>query len=210
MGNPINSIKTALTVLRQTKPLSSEAVTTYVERCLSEIGRVEYLLRALRSFSLYETPELKAQPLLPFLERFCALVKEGLSAQGVDFQPRLASDLGWINFDARALHQALMNLISNAVDALSPVPTPQITLMARRYRRLIVIEVHDNGPGIEPKHRDHIFKPFYTTKPQGTGLGLVIARKLLSRMRGTVELQSPPAGGCVAIVTLEALPEDDR
>jgi PAS domain S-box-containing protein len=209
MGNPINSIKTALTVLRQAQPLSSEAVTTYVERCLSEIGRVEYLLRALRSFSLYETPELKAQPLLPFLERFCALVKEGLSAQGVDFQPRLASDLGWINFDARALHQALMNLISNAVDALSPVSTPQITLMARRYRRLIVIEVHDNGPGIEPKHLDHIFKPFYTTKPQGTGLGLVIARKLLSRMRGTVELQSPPAGGCVAIVTLEALPEDD-
>ncbi|WP_058867835.1 PAS domain S-box protein [Chloracidobacterium thermophilum] len=209
MGNPINSIKTALTVLRQTKPLSSEAVTTYVERCLSEIGRVEYLLRALRSFSLYETPELKAQPLLPFLERFCTLVKDGLAAQGVDFQSCLASDLGWVNFDARALHQALMNLVSNAVDALSPVPTPQITLMARRYHRLIVIEVRDNGPGIEPKHRDHIFKPFYTTKPQGTGLGLVIARKLLSRMQGTVELQSPPTGGCVAIVTLEALPEDD-
>jgi PAS domain S-box-containing protein len=209
MGNPINSIKTALTVLRQAQPLSSEAVTTYVERCLSEIGRVEYLLRALRSFSLYETPELQAQPLLPFLERFCALVKDDLSAQGVDFQPRLASDLGWVNFDARALHQALMNLISNAVDALSSVPEPQVILTARCHRRLIVIEVRDNGPGIEPKHLDHIFKPFYTTKPQGTGLGLVIARKLLSRMRGTVELQSPPAGGCVAIVTLEALPEDD-
>ncbi len=209
MGNPINSIKTALTVLRQAQPLSSEAVTTYVERCLSEIGRVEYLLRALRSFSLYETPELKAQPLLPFLERFCALVKDGLAAQGVDVQPCLASDLGWVNFDARALHQALMNLVSNAVDVLSAVPTPQITLTARRHRRLIVIEVRDNGPGIEPKHRDHIFKPFYTTKPQGTGLGLVIARKLLSKMQGTVELQSPPTGGCVAIVTLEALCEED-
>ncbi len=210
MGNPINSIKTALTVLRQTQPPASfDAVTTYIDRCLVEIGRVEYLLRALRSFSLYETPELKAQPLLPFLERFCALVKEGLAAQGVSFEPRLASDLGWINFDARALHQALMNLISNAADALSPVPTPQIILTARRYRQLIVIEVHDNGPGIEPKHLDHIFKPFYTTKPQGTGLGLVITRKLLSRMRGTVELQSPPTGGCVAIVTLEALREED-
>ena len=209
MGNPINSIKTALTVLRQAQPLSSEAVTTYVERCLSEIGRVEYLLRALRSFSLYETPELQAQPLLPFLERFCALVKDDLAAQGVDFQPCLASDLGWVNFDARALHQALMNLISNAVDALSSVPEPQVILTARCHRRLIVIEVRDNGPGIAPKHRDHIFKPFYTTKPQGTGLGLVIARKLLSKMRGTVELQSPPTGGCVAIVTLEALHEND-
>ncbi len=209
MGNPINSIKTALTVLRQTQPLSSEAVITYTERCLAEIGRVEYLLRALRSFSLYETPELKAQPLLPFLECFCTLVKEGLTLRGISFEHHLASDLGWVNFDARALHQSLMNLISNAADAVSTVTAPKITLTTQRRRQLIVIEVRDNGPGIEPKHRDHIFKPFYTTKPQGTGLGLVIARKLLSKMRGTIELQSLPARGCVVVVTLEALREED-
>lgn len=209
MGNPINSIKTALTVLRQMQPPASEAALTYVDRCLAEIGRVEYLLRALRSFSLYETPQRKPQPLRPFLERFCTLLRDGLAAQGVNFQHQLASDLGWTNFDARALHQALMNLISNAVDALQPVSAPQITLTARRYRQLVVIEVQDNGPGIEPKHLNHIFKPFYTTKAQGTGLGLVITRKLLSKMQGTVELQSPPTGGCVAVVTLEALPEDE-
>lgn len=205
MGNPINSIKTALTVLRRTEHPSPETVNTYLDRCLSEIGRVEYLLRTLRSFSLNETPELKVQPLAPFLDRFCKLVQDGLAAQGVTLRLVLESELGLARFDERALHQALMNLVSNAVDAMAGAATARLTITAKRYRRLVVIIVRDTGCGIDAEQMKHIFKPFYTSKPHGTGLGLVITQKLLSKMNGTVELRSPSDGGCESVVTLEAV-----
>lgn len=205
MGNPINSIKTALTVLRRTEHPSLETINTYLDRCLSEIGRVEYLLRTLRSFSLNETPELKVQPLAPFLDRFCKLVQDGLAAQRVTLRLVLESELGLARFDERALHQALMNLVSNAVDAMAGAAAAHLTITAKRYRRLVVIIVRDTGCGLDAKQMKHIFKPFYTSKPHGTGLGLVITQKLLSKMNGTVELRSPADGGCEAVVTLEAV-----
>ncbi|MFQ3638508.1 MAG: PAS domain-containing protein [Chloracidobacterium sp.] len=204
MGNPINSIKTALTVLRRTEQPSPSAVTTCVDRCLSEIGRVEYLLRTLRSFSLHETPELKAQPLVPFLERFCALIADGLAARQIALERAFEANLGLAWFDERALHQALMNLISNAIDALATTASPRIVITAKQQRQLVVLTVYDNGVGIDTEQQKHLFRPFYTSKPQGTGLGLVITQRLISKMKGTVELQPHPAGGCEAIVTLEA------
>ncbi|OYT73833.1 MAG: hypothetical protein CFK52_00280 [Chloracidobacterium sp. CP2_5A] len=209
IGNPINSIKTALSVLRGTEQLSPDAVKTWLDRCLAEIGRVEYLLRTLRSFSLHESLELNANPLAPFLERFCALIKDGLTTRRIELETRFSAALGLAQFDERALHQALMNLISNAVDAMTDTPEPRLTLLAERCGRLAVITVRDNGRGIDAEQMRHTFKPFYTSKPHGTGLGLVITRKLLSKMNGTVELRSLAKGGCEAVITLEAV-DDGR
>lgn len=204
MGNPINSIKTALTVLRRAEPPSLEAVNACLDRCLSEIGRVEYLLRTLRSFSFFETPNPKAQPLAPFLERFCDLVRNGLSARQIALERRFSPSLGLARFDERGLHQALMNLASNAIDALADQPEPRITILAKRHHQWVSIAVRDNGCGIDPEQTKRIFKPFYTSKPSGTGLGLVITQKLLSKMNGTIELHPLAAGGCEAVITLEA------
>ncbi len=204
MGNPINSIKTALTVLRQTEQPLPETVQAYLDRCLSEIGRVEYLLRTLRSFSLNETPELKVQPLAPFLERFCKLVQDGLAGQQITLRLILEPDIGLARFDERALHQVLMNLVSNAVDAMAGTSGTDLTIIAKRYRHLVVIVVRDRGCGLNPEQTNHLFKPFYTSKPHGTGLGLVITQKLLSKMNGTVELHPLAEGGCEAVVTLES------
>ena len=205
LGNPINSVKTALTVLKQMENPSRATISKYLDRSLAEIGRVEYLLKVLRSFSMYETPVLEPLPVVPFLERFCSLIEEDFAKRGIRLEYRFEKDAGTVRADQRALHQALLNLVTNAADALEGCDDPTITLRVFRREHLVSIVIADNGVGLTPQQLDQLFKPFYTSKPHGTGLGLVITRKLITKMNGTVELRPVPTGGCEAIVTLEAV-----
>ncbi|MGQ9897634.1 MAG: PAS domain S-box protein [Acidobacteriota bacterium] len=203
MGNPINSVKTALTVLKQMENPSRATVFKYLDRSLSEIARVEYLLKTMRSFSLYETPVLELLPIVPFLERFHSLIEEDFSKRGIHLERLFEDNAGTVRADQRALHQALLNLVTNAADAVDGCPEPTIVLRVFRREDLVSIVVADNGTGLMPQQMDHLFKPFYTSKPNGTGLGLVITKKLISKMNGTVELRPGLSGGCEASITLE-------
>ncbi len=204
MGNPINSVKTALTVLSRTENPTRETVSKYIDRSLIEIGRVEYLLRALRSFSMFETPTLETLPLGPFLARFCSLIEEDFAKRGIRIVREFDDASPVARFDQRGLHQALMNLFANAADALRDIEQPTIAVRIARVGRLASIVIRDNGIGLTPQQTKQLFKPFFTSKPQGTGLGLVITKKLITKMHGTIDLAPGEFQGCVATVTLES------
>jgi two-component system, NtrC family, nitrogen regulation sensor histidine kinase NtrY len=98
--------------------------------------------------------------------------------------------------DADLLDQALINLVRNAIEALAEVPTGQIALSAYRDATgRVVIAVADNGPGIASDQRDRIFVPFFTTKRQGSGVGLTLVRQIATAHGATVEISQTPGGG---------------
>lgn len=205
LGNPINSIKTALTVLRQNLwSLPPERVEDYLDRTLQEVGRVEYLLRSLQSFNAIHRPVLEPVPVGPFLARFAAIIRPDAERRGVRLTVHADEHVGAMLADARALHQVLLNLLTNALDALDGRPEPRIRLIARRRGAHVLVTVVDNGRGVPPDRRAHMFKPFHTTKPKGTGLGLAITRKLVTLMRGTIELDPATPGETAFTVTLDA------
>jgi C4-dicarboxylate-specific signal transduction histidine kinase len=90
--------------------------------------------------------------------------------------------------DPRALQQVMLNIFTNASDAMNGRDTPKITIKAFRSAGMIGIRVEDNGCGIPEDKLKDLFKPFYTTKAHGTGLGLVIVKKMLAKMNGTIEI----------------------
>jgi PAS domain S-box-containing protein len=213
LGNPINSIKTALTVVRQSLwTLPRDRVEDYLDRVLQEVGRVEYLLRSLQSFNATHRPVLEPVPIGPFLARFATILRPDLEGRGVVLVREVDEGAGAAIADARALHQVLLNLLTNALDALAGRPAPRIRLAARRRGAHVLLVVADNGPGIAPERRTHVFKPFHTTKLKGTGLGLAITRKLVTLMHGTIELDASGSGETVFTVTLDAaeVPESAR
>lgn len=211
LGNPVNSIKTALTVLRQSLwSMPRERVEEYVDRVLQEVGRVEYLLRSMASFNGTQKPVLEPLPVAPFLARFTTMIRRDVERRGVALAVGADDPAGAMIADARALHQVLLNLITNALDALDGRTDARIRVTARRRGAHVTLTVADNGPGIPAAQRAHVFKPFHTTKPKGTGLGLAITRKLVTLMRGTIELESSSLGTSFT-VTLDAdLPEPTR
>jgi signal transduction histidine kinase len=112
--------------------------------------------------------------------------------------------------DPRALQQALLNIISNAIDALSGQVAPRLTIQVGRGGSQVEIRVRDNGPGIPRDKQKELFMPFFSGKPLGIGLGLIIVKKLITQMNGTVEVQSQPRQGTEALIRLPASSEHER
>lgn len=195
LGNPINSIKTSLGLLLSTfDSMPRKKLRDYLERMREEIGRVEYLLRSLRSYSLYDRPRLTSLQLAPFLDRFKTLAKADFEQRGIDLSIHCGATADQVWADPQALHQVLFNLIGNAANALEGRDKARVEIRAGRRGEHISLVVRDNGPGIPAHHLPHLFKPFYTTRANGTGLGLPISRNLLSMMRGTIDISSSETG----------------
>jgi signal transduction histidine kinase len=203
IGNPLNSLKMALSVLRNNlDSFDRETVVEYIDRGLADIGRVEFLLKSMKSFAMFERVELKDVDLGEFLQHFAALVGREFSERGISLVFDQPVGLDRVRIDKRALHQALLNLLANAADALESVSEPEIHLFAEERDQLIRLAVADNGKGISDAQRLHLFKPFNTSKPHGNGLGLVITRKLLAQMNADISIESSPGNGTLAVISL--------
>ena len=97
--------------------------------------------------------------------------------------------------DGGKLEQVLLNVVQNAIDALSPGGTGHIVIRARRHPRHVVIEVEDDGPGL-PSPDAPVFDAFFSTKSTGTGLGLAITHRIVTDHGGTVDVESRPGRTC--------------
>ena len=191
LGNPINSAKLTLSVLRDNlEHYTPDRMLTYVDRSLAEISRVEYLLASLKSFSMFERPDLKQVDLVHFLRQFLQLTAGDFEKKRVRIKSKLPPESVWGEVDPRALQQVMLNILTNAGDAVADRETPEIEIALGKSGGNYVIKISDNGCGISESEQKNLFKPFFTSKPKGTGLGLVIARKMLAAMNGRIEIES--------------------
>ncbi len=203
LGNPINSIKMTLSVLKKNlNDYSPAAVERFVDRAMTEISRVEFLLQALKSFSIFENPEIQNVRIDDFLNRFIALVSNDLRAAGIRIDKMVDPPNIIASADPRLLHQVLLNLITNASDALSQKDAPRILVRVQKNKSLVYLSVEDNGCGMSEEAQSNLFKPFYTTKTRGTGLGLMITLKMVTLMKGNMEIKSAKDVGTRATVIL--------
>ncbi|HEY6010103.1 MAG TPA: ATP-binding protein, partial [Nitrospirota bacterium] len=104
--------------------------------------------------------------------------------------------------DPRVLQQALINIVTNAADAVTGRDEPAISLTVKRELGSKHIIVSDNGVGMTDQQKKDLFKPFYTSKQNGTGLGLVIVKKMLARMNCDISITSVLGKGTVADISI--------
>lgn len=208
IGNPINSMKVALSVLKDNiDNYPRDTILKYVDRTLNDIGRVEYLLQTLKNFNIYETQKIVDFDLSAFMEKFLSLLKDDFKGNGIEVKCEHCSGAGWVRGDPRALQQVLLNIMTNSADALERRDDPHIHFSIYNAAHTVQIAIQDNGCGIPDEQQKDLFKPFITSKPQGTGLGLVISRKMLAEMGGVIEINSTENIGSIVRITL---PEGDR
>jgi signal transduction histidine kinase len=98
------------------------------------------------------------------------------------------------------MHQVLLNLLLNAVQAIEGAGTVRVVIHGRKDR--VLISVADTGRGISPEHLPFVFRPFYTTKGNGTGLGLSLARRIVEDHHGRIEVESEVGQGTEFLITL--------
>ncbi len=167
-----------------------------IERTREGLKRIERIVKDLRLFARVDEGEWNEVDLNPGVDSSIYLVRGYARKRGVelDFEP---SPLRPLRCRAARLHQVVLNLLMNAIDASPEGGKVVIRTYGEPEGKAVVIEVDDDGPGVAPEIRERIFDPFFTTKPlgQGTGLGLSISYGIVHEHGGTIEVLSSPSGG---------------
>ena len=122
------------------------------------------------------------------------LVRAQAAAQGVRLEADLQTDLPTVAGSHQALQQVVMNLAANALQAMPKGGRLDVRTRAPDDGRWVELVVADTGPGVPPEVRPQLFEPFYTTRPDGTGLGLALCREIVRQHRGEIDLDDGRAG----------------
>jgi signal transduction histidine kinase len=141
-----------------------------------------------------------------------------LEARGIVVVREYARDMPPIQADEDALYRALVNVVSNAVDAMGQGGRLTVRLgwpegaevragRLRLFNRRIMIEVSDTGTGIAPRDAERVFNPFFTTRDRGTGLGLALTHKIVEDHGGTIDFRSRPGAGTTFRIALPVVAE---
>jgi nitrogen fixation/metabolism regulation signal transduction histidine kinase len=147
---------------------------------------------AYREYTSLPKPKIKTVLLKDLLEKVSTFMKPDIKARGVSFELISPSDYLTIQADEEMIEQVLINLMKNALEALSDTPNPELKLQGRYGENQVKIEVIDNGAGIIKEAIEKIFVPFYTTKRTGSGIGLSLSRQIMQMHNGSISVESEP------------------
>lgn len=163
------------------------------------VARLTHVVEDMLAFSKQREPLLEACDVRGLVEETAQSFRELFERQnvtlGVDIEGLAEGDRPWL--DTRGLHRSLLNLLTNAGDAV-PEAGGEIRMTVKLAAEVLEVEVGDNGPGIPLESRHKVFDAFFSTKgSKGTGLGLAVTQKIISEHGGTIDIgQSDLGGAC--------------
>jgi signal transduction histidine kinase len=195
--NPLAGMKAAVQLLARqgdAVPGGAEVVET-AENLNREITRVEGLVRRLVNFSRPLTPRVEVAAIGTLIDAAIEAAQPALKRHAVTIERREDPDLLPVEVDPLLFTQVIVNLLVNAAEAMAGAGG-RVELTARRTHALgrdeIAIRVADQGPGISEAQLPQIFKPFFTTKPEGHGLGLAVSQNILLEHGGRIVVGNRP------------------
>lgn len=205
--NPINNISTGVQLVASRLGPDHPQFPS-LERVAKECTRLSQLMSDVLLFA--RPLELKSESLdlAHLLTRLLARWEPRFRQAGVTCHTAFDPATPPVEADPRTLEQIIVNLITNALQAMPSGGTLSIALAPAG--EMVEMKVADTGPGIPPQILDRIFDPFFTTKKDGTGLGLAIARRILAAHKGTIRAESFPDAGTVFTVQLPVARQTKR
>lgn len=195
--NPLSGINMYLSAL-ENKIASGEGpeLETIVAKIQAASAKVEGVIKRVLDFSRPSTPNVSLINLNQVVKNVIDLSSVTLRKGGVSLESSLAQDLPPVHADGQLLEQVLLNLVTNAVQALGDVKgEKKIGLTSSMERDRIIIKVADNGPGVPPQIRERIFDPFFTGRRDGFGIGLSLCHRIVSDHGGKLSVSGSQWGG---------------
>jgi signal transduction histidine kinase len=197
--NPLAGIAGVIEIVGRDLPSTSPA-RAVVKDVRQEIARINRTLTDLLETARPHPPQIRQSDLNTTAEHAVMLARQQVFSKPIKIELQKALNLPEVEHDSDQIHQVLLNLLLNAVQALDGAGTVCVEIGAQDdYASLLV---SDTGRGIAPQHISNIFRPFYTTKGNGTGLGLSLARRIVEEHHGRIEVSSVVGKGSEFTVLL--------
>jgi two-component system, NtrC family, sensor histidine kinase HydH len=197
--NPLGSIKGAVEILKDEYG-PDEPKYEFIQILLKETDRLNQIVQEFLGFARPKQPQYQLADVNEAVESVLALTAAEARTAGVTVEKKLDPSMGKYNLDAGLLKQAFLNVVLNALQAMPQ--GGQLTVESGLVRGAIEIKISDTGIGISESNRKKLFSPFFTTKKNGIGLGLVISYRIIENHRGTIDVASEPGKGTTFVVRI--------
>ncbi len=208
--NPLSSLDIHVQLLEEDlgalAPSLREQLGSRLEIIHGELHRLESIVDHFLRLAGPSALELERVELPRIVNHVCELLRPEAAARSIQIVTTLPESLPPLQADPVRLTQALMNLVINAIQAVEREGRIEVT--ARVTGDSVAVAVRDNGPGIPPATLAPIFDPYFTTKPEGSGLGLWIAQQIVTAHGGSLKAQNGASGGAVFTMVLPLRPAD--
>lgn len=186
--NPIGGISLFAGLLAEELPAGADGARSHVQRIQKEIDYLQRIVEEFLTFAREPKPQQARVDASEWLSAVAELLRADAAAREVSLEVK--SQPHALSGDPALLQAALVNLVRNAVQASGK--GQQVRVEGRVEGERYVVEVADQGPGIDPTQLERIFEPFFTTREKGTGLGLPLARRIAEAHGGSLSVRSEP------------------
>jgi len=199
--NPLGSIKGAVEILKDDYQ-PGDVKYEFIGILLKETDRLNRIVQEFLSFARPKPPEYELADVNAVIESVLTLTAQESAKAGITVRKQLDPALGRQRLDAELLKQALLNLILNAIQAMTAGGT--LTVASGLADGMIELKISDTGCGIAEEHSKKLFSPFFTTKKNGTGLGLAITFRIIENHHGTIDAKSEAGKGTTFTIRIPA------
>ena len=199
--NPLGAIGGAAEILERDYP-DGHPRREFLDILRREIARLNTIVSKYLDYARPQAPELRPVDLNASVRAALDLVGKSALGASIALDARLAEGLSTVRADAGQIHQVLVNLLLNAVQAMPDGGTVEIATWAEAEGA--VVEVRDHGGGLPDVPVERLFEPFYTTKAAGTGLGLHVCRRIAESHGGRLDAANARGGGAAFRLALPA------
>ncbi len=206
LNNPLAAIRSyadnAREFLARNKPQQVDDNLERIAHLTDQMGKIS---SQLKFFARKSSGALEPVRITAVIQSAVELMRPQLKRSGVNIDTQVDADDLCVLADPIQLEQVLVNLISNAINAMEDLPNGQINISASAEDDGVTLHVDDSGPGIADGQLDNIFDPFFTTRKAGLGLGLSISERIIDNMQGSLSARNLTDGG--ARFTIQLLEE---
>jgi len=190
--NPLAGIAGVIEIIGRDLPSNSPA-RVVVKDVRLEVAQINRILTDLLETARPHPPQIHSSDLNTTVEHAVMLARQQVLSRPIKIELQQAPDLPEVEHDSDQIHQVLLNLLLNAVQAIEGPGTVRVEIGSRDGGASVVVS--DTGRGIPAQNLSNIFRPFYTTKGNGTGLGLSLARRIVEEHHGRIEVSSEVGKG---------------
>lgn len=195
--NPLNAMAIHLDLLRAKASQGNDGLTPHIDVIGHSIERLDRVVRTFLDFSRPVELQLAPADLSEVARSVAQLVQADAAAKGIQIALQAPAPGPRVWLDRDLIEQALLNLINNGLQAMEEASRKhgpeardqRLCLEVLRQEQQAVLRVRDHGTGIAPEHRDQIFDLYFTTRAEGTGIGLALAARIMQLHHGAIELE---------------------
>ncbi len=206
-----NYVEASRDLLEDTSPETIETVREALTECAAQSVRAGQIVRRLRDFISRGESERRVESLSRLISEASALALIGAGERGVEVDVKLRKGTDKVIVDRIQIQQVLLNLIRNAVEAMTGSVTRRLEISSlKRDDGFVEVVIADSGPGLSPEVGERLFQPFVSTKAEGMGLGLSICHTIVTGDGGRIWAEPSALGGTAFHFTLVNAEEDDE